>query len=184
MRTFTNSTASTLFLMLIAMTFHTPVLSAEGFSGRIFFRSGNSVAYVHLGKLDKVVTYRLWGKLGGQEVRFKLSEVKKLVFDHKGDDTVMVVGKGGDRFTISPHEIRSDPNITGTGGVGYVYHDPITRKLQYASAEYKHISHISIGDDAGDVKVNPTTGEYFPAMYVFDPFTGEKLKWSTRAAVR
>ena len=32
--------------------------------------------------------------------------------------------------------------------------------------------------------MNSTTGEYFPAMYVFDPFTGEKLKWSTRTNAR
>ena len=31
---------------------------------------------------------------------------------------------------------------------------------------------------ANDSGYNPKTGEYFPAMYVFDPFTGEKLVWA------
>ena len=105
------------------------------------------------------------------------SEIKEVVFDHKGDDAVVIVSKSGDRFTIA------DKYINRTVAY-YVYHDPITRKLKQSTAQWKDISHISIGDDAGDVKVNPTTGEYFPAMYVFDPFTGEKLKWATRAAAR
>ena len=27
---------------------------------------------------------------------------------------------------------------------------------------------------------NPATGEYFPSMYNFDPFTGESLEWAKR----
>ena len=52
--------------------------------------------------------------------------------------------------------------------------------MQSTTRVWGNLTRISLGEDSGDSKWNPTTGEYFPALYVFDPFTGDRLEWANR----
>ena len=179
--------APSILIIPITIAFAAPLLAAEGFSGQIFFRSGESVSYRHLGNLVGVREYVLTGNLGAQRVRYALSDFSELVVDNKEDRAVVVVSRGGDRFTITNARLLTQDrrgDMSSTSTLLYVYQDPITRKLERSSVSWQELSHVTIGEATGDIKVNPATGEYFPAMYVFDPFTGEELEWSSRDAPR
>ena len=182
MRELKRLVAPSILVIPITIAFGAPLLAAEGFAGRIFFRSGESVAYVHLGNLNRVREYELRGNLGAQRVTYKLSDFSEVVLDLKEDRVVVAVSRAGDRFTITNTWFYSENDQRAS--FQYVYQDPITRGLKTSYASARQVSHITIGDDVGDLKVNPATGEYFPAMYVFDPFTGEELEWSSRDSPR
>jgi hypothetical protein len=67
------------------------------------------------------------------------------------------------------------------GSINYVYQDPLTKKLKESRARIENnISHLVIGEKTGDIKMNAKTGEYFPALFLYDPYTGEKLEWGVR----
>ncbi|MDQ1351150.1 MAG: hypothetical protein QG657_1452 [Acidobacteriota bacterium] len=169
-------------LLLLAATIHT-AYGQEGFKGTIFFRNGDSVEFDHVGDLKGVQEAKIYGKLGSQEVYYLLKDLKQIVFsdpdktyyDLKG--TLILINKQGERFTISESSFYAPSG----GGIKYVYQDPVTRGLKETFAFVrKNISHIVIGEKAGDIKRNPKTGEYFPAMYLYDPFTGDELEWAKR----
>jgi hypothetical protein len=42
------------------------------------------------------------------------------------------------------------------------------------------IASIQIGAESGPMKRNPDTGEFFPPTFVYDPYTGTRLVWSSR----
>ena len=69
----------------------------------------------------------------------------------------------------------------GNGWVRYVYLDSITKQRQQGEDRCRVISHITMGDHVGPFKQNPKNKQYFPAIYNFDPFTGEKLIWTSEA---
>jgi len=147
------------------------VFGAEtGFSGTLHFRNGDSVFFDHLGTTSEVATYSLSGLFGQERVSYSFAELGLVLFSDKEPSTVIVVNKQGERFTLTDCEIRD--------GFVYVYNDPVTQKLDWTRAERKDISHIIIGKRSGKVKMNVTTGEVFPTMFVFDPFTGERLVWA------
>ena len=81
---------------------------------------------------------------------------------------------------------REDKRFTVTSGrfnyraVHYVYRDPVTGKVTATSAKIEDVASIVIGKHVGNAKHNPKTGEYFPSMYNFDPYTGDKLVWCER----
>jgi hypothetical protein len=146
-------------------------LSAEaGFSGTIHFTNGKSVFFDHLGTTSEVITYNVSGLFGQQKVSYSFAELGLILFSDKEPSTVIVVNKQGERFTLTDCEMKD--------GFLYVYNDTVTRKLDWTRAERKDISHIVIGQRSGKIKMNATTQEYFPAMFVFDPFTGERLVWA------
>ena len=60
-----------------------------------------------------------------------------------------------------------------------MYNDPIANKLLEAKAyPGKEVSSVTIGKDVGKSKWNPKTKQYFPILYIYDPFTGDKLEWT------
>lgn len=168
-------------LLLLAATIHT-AYGQEGFKGTIFFRNGDSVEFDHVGDLNRVQEAKIYGKLGSQVVNYLLNDLKQIVFSnpeeyYQRNGTVIIINKQGERFTISESSFYA-PN---GGGINYVYQDPVTKGLKETEAQvWKNISHIAIGEKSGDIKRNSKTGEYFPAMYLYDPFTGEKLEWAKR----
>ena len=178
--------------LLPAVLFTAPLLAAEGFGGRIFFREGGSVAFVHLGTPEVVHEYAVAGAIGAQRVRYELADLSQIVFEEKSKSAI-IVSKGGDRFTVTDARLTLTHKFLTKRGerqyrgrtLSYVYNDPVTRRLMGSAAStWSKISHVSIEGDAGDVKRNPSTGEVFPAMYAFDPFTGEKLEWAKSGADR
>ena len=77
--------------------------------------------------------YQLRGNLGAQRVRYALSDFSEIVIDNNGDRAVVVVSKGGDRFTITEARFYTRNRRGDMGSVPdlqYVYQDPIIRKLE------------------------------------------------------
>jgi len=145
--------------------------SAEaGFSGTIHFTNGKSVFFDHLGTTSEVIAYNVSGLFGQQKVSYSFAELGLILFSDKEPSTIIVVNKQGERFTLTDCEMKD--------GFLYAYNDTATRKLDWTRAERKDISHIVIGQRSGKIKMNATTQECFPAMFVFDPFTGERLVWA------
>jgi len=145
--------------------------SAEtGFSGTLHFRNGDSVFFDHLGTTSEVAAYHLSGLFGQEKVSYSFAELGLILFSDKTPSTVIIVNRQGERFTLTDCEVKD--------GFLYVYNDLVTHELDWTRAERKDISHIVIGKRSGKIKMSPTTRECFPAMYVFDPFTGERLVWA------
>ena len=168
-------------LLLLAATIH--AYGQEGFKGTIFFRNGDSVEFDHVGNLKEVGEAGINGKLGSQQVQYLLKDLKQIVFSdpdksyYSRDGTLIIINKQGERFTI----LESSFYAFQRGSIQYVYQDPVTKGLKETEAQVRNnISHIAIGEKAGEIKRNPKTGEYFPAMYLYDPFTGDKLEWAKR----
>ncbi len=158
-------------VLAFAMGLGTCGLGAEtGFGGTLHFRNGDSVFFDHLGTTSEVITYHLSGLLGQQKVSYTFAELGLILFSDKEPSTVIIVNKQGERFTLTDCEIKD--------GFLYVYNDPVTHKLDWTRAERNDISHIVIGKRSGKIKMNANTRECFPAMFVFDPFTGERLVWA------
>jgi len=156
----------------------------EGFSGTIYFRDGDAVAFEHMGNLDGIYETQIYGYLGSQKVTYEFSDLSEIVFsDQKcgyqemGPGTLVVVSRSGERFTLTDCVVK----VKNSGSLYYVYNDPVTKERKATRATiWNNVSHIIIGDRVGGIKINPKTKEYFPAMYVYDPFTGHKLEWATR----
>lgn len=155
----------------------------RGFSGSIQFDGGRVVPFEFLGSSKEVANYKIFGKIGNQTVSYDFADLAEIIFtDYKGHQysekykgPVIVVSKSGKRFTLDDAWCWKEHYIR------YVYLDPITEKRMDAySPILKAIQSITIGETAGSMKVNPATGEYFPALYSFDPFTGQKLEWADR----
>ncbi|MCD6327931.1 hypothetical protein J7M28_10320 [bacterium] len=161
----------------------------KGFGGTLHFRDGQSVHFDRLGTTSKVKDYELQGHLGKQNVKYALSELGQVIFSDKEAmryvknlnikgfryynlGTVIVVNKKNERFTLVKCYIRGDSKLA------YVYNDPVTKGLRESAVSFSEIGHIAIGEHSGTAKLNAGTGEYFPAIYIFDPFTGERLIWA------
>ena len=159
---------------------------AEMFGGTIAFKDGGTVAFVRLGN-DTPHNCKLYGKLGEQRVEYRFEDLGQIIFSggsfSSGKGEAVVVSKNGKRFlltecTVTWHSVKGAAN---SGELIYRYLDPITSQEQNGKEPCEKIASIAIGSATGDVKKSPTTEEYFPSMYNFDPFTGEKLDWTKRA---
>ncbi|HUT03798.1 MAG TPA: hypothetical protein VM163_07910 [bacterium] len=147
----------------------------KGFSGTLYLRNGDSVFFDHLGTTSEVAAYHVSGRLGQQRVAYNFADLGLILLSDKEPSTVIIVNKQGERFTLTDCELKD--------GFLYVYNDPVTHKLDWTRAERKDISHIVVGERSGKIKMNVTTREFFPAMFVFDPFTGERLVWAEHGHV-
>jgi len=177
------------YILLLAFLIQPVDSFAEGFSGTIYFRNGESVFFDHIGDTVRIYKTEIDGKFGAKTVKYRFEDFKEVIFADKNcsyngvysnnptsEGTIIVINRQGERFTLTNCEVE----VGGLSRVTYTYNDPITKSLRVSSAEIQEISHVIIGEDMGDMKYNPKTKEYFPAMYIFDPFTGEKLVWVNR----
>jgi hypothetical protein len=160
-------------------------LAAEGFRGVIAFRDGRTVEFEYLGVLNHPQEARLYGNLGKQPIKLEFHEFSEVHFSnpdgtytgHMGGEAVLV-SKDGRRFTLQDVLVAVGD---GRGAIRYVYQDEITRGVKQGGVQiYRTVSHILIGKSSGDLKKNIATGEFFPSIYNYDPFTGAKLEWDKR----
>lgn len=175
------------FIFIILLSSH-PLHAKDGFSGTLYFQQGKSVKFEHLGLKNALNIYSIRGVMGGQKVTINLSEIKEVIFadqscyyDGKEKGEVVVVNRQGERFTIQDAYLQEKrENYSDRSGIiHYVYNDPVTKmRKQTYGIPGEDISGVKIGEHVGDIKLNPKTGDYFPSMYVYDPFTGHKLIWS------
>ena len=117
-------------LMLLAPVF---VMASEGCRATICFGTGNTVQTEFFGTKEKILDYVLKGKLNGQRVEYKLSEIKEVIFSEyeiKSYDTgsfnrkaqrgeVVVVAASGKKFVLTECDLNN-------GKVEYCYLDPVT----------------------------------------------------------
>lgn len=159
------------------------LLGAENFAGSIQFAEGRVVAFEHFGTGKSTAPYKIIGKMGQQRVEYPFADVAEIIFpdyketsyrpDRTGD--LIVVSRSGKRFTIEEAYVFPYETII------YHYLDPVTEDLERAHSKiFGAITSIRIGEHSGKLKLNPKTGEYFPASYIFDPYTGAKLQWADR----
>jgi len=170
---------TTLFLLLIinAASF------GKGFKATIFFADGKSLPVAYFGYKNEVHDYKLTGYIGKQRVSYRMSELKAVIFaeyencpyGRDCEGTLIIENKQGKRFTLT------DANI-GRCTLCYFYLDPVTGKRKNSGSPImQHITHVEIGKNTGELKKNPETGEFFPAQYSYDPYTGAELIWTDRS---
>jgi len=163
--------------------------AVRGVSGTLHFKTGRTLEFDYLGTTGNVVEYVLEGSLQGQDVSYSFVELGQIIFhtteassDKPETGTparlgeVIIVSKEGKRFTLQDCRLRSAQNLA------YVYADPVTGKPRGGSCEFSELSDVAFGKHSGTMKVNPMTGEFFPSVYIYDPFTGRKLLWSDHNA--
>lgn len=170
----------TLFLLLVFLVSPSPC-AQRGFSGTLHFRNGQSVFFDHLGDTHGAARYVLKGRLGSQEVEYEFADLSQLIFSEKEPSTVIIANREKQRFTITDCRVWMGAK-PAAGSISYVYNDPVTHALKESSARLRELTHIAIGERSGTSKLNPKTGEFFPAMFLFDPFTGEELVWAESGA--
>ena len=171
-------------LIITALTLAGATTKApEGVGGSIYFRDGRIVEFSSLGEVDDVWGYALVGKMGLQNVAYKLSDFSQIQlpnekdeFYNSGGSEAIVFSRTGERFTINDAYFKRNPGDS-TRYLSYVYLDPITRARRQGTDAFRDISHIEFSDHAGRWKHNPKNNAYFPSNYNFDPFTGDKLEW-------
>ena len=174
-----------IFLIGAVLVMASAALAVEGYRATVCLANGNLVQTEFFGTKEKILDYVLKGKLNGQRVEYKLSQIKEIIFSeyeikpynirseydgHWGE--AIVVSASGKRFALTDCGIEN-------GAIFYCYLDPVTesRKFTFTRIQ-KNIASIKIGEHVGSMKKNPETGEFFPAIYSFDPFTGKKLIWA------
>ena len=174
----TVSPRSGLLTAIALLAMYSTATAASG--GMIVFRDGRTITFTHFGTLDRVEDLVLEGKMGTQSVSYDVGIFQELVFVdrramYRGDPggEILAVTRDGRRFTFTEARLR--------GRWSYVYLDEITRKREVGrDSPGRDIASITFGDSVGDIKMNPVTGEYYPAIYVYDPFSGDELVWATR----
>ncbi len=171
-------------LIITALTLAGATTKApEGVSGSIYFRDGRIVEFSSLGEVDDMWGYALVGKMGLQNVAYKLSDFSQIQLPNEKDEfysnggsEAIVFSRTGERFTINDAYFKRNPGDS-TLYLSYVYLDPITRARRQGTDAFQDISHIELGEHTGRWKHNPRNNAYFPSNYNFDPFTGDKLEW-------
>lgn len=160
--------------------------AVEGYRATVCLANGNTIQTEFFGTKDKIEDYVVRGYLDGQRVEYKLSELSEVILSEyetkyydnggynqsakKGD--LIVVAASGKRFALTNCDLNN-------GEVEYCYLDPVTESRRFSITHIcKGIVSIKIGESVGQMKKNPQTGEFFPAIYSFDPFTGQKLEWA------
>lgn len=176
-------------LVISVIMFSAGVLMAvDGYRATLCLENGNTVNVEYFGAEKGVDTYKLRGLLNGQQVCYDLSEISEVIFSEYKTKSYMtepsyvpgdaiIVSKKGKRFSLTDASIGCH-NLS-LSRIYYCYLDPVTEAKMFSySLIFKKIVSINIGDNVGSMKKNSATGEFFPAIYSFDPFTGQKLIWA------
>jgi hypothetical protein len=184
-----NGHKSLAYLLLISILFLSSISRSQdqrpGFSGTIVFRDGTYATFNYLGSSRSVAKAVIRGYQGGRLVDVPFEECQEIDFLNKGarydgtsGDDVLVIKKNQERVTLTNCQVWAGGAMSGV--IAYVFNEPATKALKETYAGINNsISQIILGD-VGDLKYNPKTKEYFPASYIYDPFTGEKLVWAKR----
>jgi len=164
----------------------------KGVSGIIHFRDGRQVPFFHFGSLNKVYDWRIDGELGQQDVNYSFTDISEIHFPNtsssynsdSAENDALVVSRSDERFTLNRVYIYGLNWSDSRGRIWYVYQDPITKERRKGHDRCRDISHIVMRKDVGPLKCNPKTREYFPAIYNYDPFTGQELTWTSKPPKR
>ena len=65
--------------------------------------------------------------------------------------------------------------------IKYYFYDPISMEKKSQIVYTSHVKQLVFSSELGRLRFNTRTNEFFPPDYVFDPFTGEELKWENPA---
>ena len=157
--------------------------------GTIHFADGRSVEVLAFsGDAATPSPLFVGGMIGAQRVEYKIADLKEIHFhdhaekaytqDARYRGSMTVVGRTGNRTVIENAYLAGWRN---GGTIPYVHVDPLTgRPTSAETFIQRSVSHIILGESAGRLKQNATNKEFFPARYVFDPYTGERLVWADR----
>jgi len=161
----------------------------DGVSGVIHFTDGRQVPFKYFGTVNTIGDVHVQGYIGTQRSAYTLDELGEVHFANPeaiyregvAADELLIVSKRGDRFTMRGTRVtsRGGGEQWSPGWIRYVYLDPVTNELRSGRDSCRNISHITLGSDVGPLKRNPKNGQYFPSIYSYDPFTGEKLEWTS-----
>lgn len=166
-------------------------LVSQGFSGTIYLRDGSAISFSHLGDLNSVENAHVAGKMGPHSLNYRLEELKEIIFVDKtkyysrisGEiASAIIINKDGEQFTLDDCTFYG--NWRNQSSAGYIYFvtiDPITKQLKRNTLAIRNnVYRVVVGEDIGNIKLNPKTSQFFPPYYNFDPYTGQKLIWAKR----
>jgi len=159
--------------------------NTEGFNGTVVMRDGNQIPFLWLGFLDKPFTICITGSLYGAIVNYNFKDLDEIQFENVNGG-IYDEGRRGMIYAIKNCKTAileqavvqwttSDSYYT-RDKIYFVFRDAVTGKIMEGSARPgDQIRSIVIGEQRGSAKQNPSTKEFFPWSFNYDPYTGELL---------
>ena len=124
------------------------------------------------------------GKYKSQTISVDFSKLRKVVISGScgnKSQIFIVENHDGEVFELeSPdfHYRVDEQNFRSRDWVQMVIIDPISKDHNEITINRCDGGTFFISN-SGQIKINPRTKDPFPEVYVFDPYTGEKLVWGT-----
>jgi hypothetical protein len=162
---------------------YAPAEAQQYYKGSIEMSEGNIISFEYTGLLDEPYECYIEGEMGSSEVRYSFSEIDGFAvvqMDDNGDLRDAMILNNGESFPIRVSTIGDGDraSICWESKIKYVFSDPVTGELNEGEVDLDNVKTVRIGESTGRMKKNPNTGEYFPAEFVYDPYTGDELVWS------
>lgn len=154
-------------VILLALILMAASVRADGrfLSGVIKAEGGRPISALEINGEDQVR-----GMLDGVRIRIPFAKLKKI--RNLGHGVALVVNLDGEEFKLD--KVRAGNK---DGLIYYKFFNEVSKETQSGRLAFENVESIDFGQDVGQVKMNPKTGKYYPADYLFDPYTGEKLVW-------
>ena len=169
--------------------------NTEGYNGIVVMRDGNQIPFLWLGSLSGPQTYLINGNLYGAFVSYDFKDLGEIQFENieggicweKADNFNFKAGvnrrgmiyaiKNGNTSILEKALVAYAPGEdSGRSVIRFVFRDAVTGKIMEGSARAgDQIRSIVIGEQRGSVKQNPSTKEFYPWSFNYDPYTGELL---------
>ena len=134
--------------------------------------------------LDLRQDFRIWYEIEGTELSFSLRDIKeiRIVEWETGHSFIgAVTTKDGTTVSLSPGAFYKGVNRARFLYTFYYQQNPASKKMERKdkSIMLDKVSRIVFDEELGRVKRCPDCGGYFPADYIFCPFTGTELVWGS-----
>jgi len=167
--------------------------NTEGYNGIVVMRDGNQIPFLWLGSLSGPDTYLINGNLYGAFVSYDFKDLGEIQFENiergiyweEGDTLRAGINRRGMIYAIKNGKtsileealVAYSPRESSCRSViRFVFRDVVTGKIMEGSARPgDQIRSIIIGEQRGSAKQNPSTKEFFPWSFNYDPYTGELL---------
>ena len=164
------------FLFLFMISASNSSGAQEYMSGEVLTKEG---AAIKISKIEAGDVVR--GSFKGKELEIRFSKLKRI--DLLSNETIRVTNLHDKTFLVENAHLccfydRSfSESHRWRKGINFNYFDEITMEKKVLNLYTREINQIVLSSALGRLRYNERTRQYFPPDYLFDPYTGEELKW-------
>lgn len=165
-------------LFLAAMLY-----SQEYMSGELLDKDGIATKITDI-RADGYVK----GTYKGKSITIEFPKLKRIDVLGKSGQllwSLRVTNVNGETFQLERAWMHTPDAKDDHGGaykqIKLYYYDPISMEKKSDIIYTDHVKQLVFLSELGRLRFNERTNEFFPPDYVFDPFTGEQLKWKNPA---